>query len=326
MSNSPLFSVIIPTYNRATDVLRAISSANSQSFRDFEILVVDDGSTDATPSMIADCGVDLRYFRKPNGGVASARNLGIRESNGEWIAWLDSDDFYFPSKLERHLDAIASFPDIPFFFSNSVLFDTTAPEVNDAPASIACDNGITVFDDPFDAILSPLYKLYMPAIVMKRDLFETYGSFSESMSVLEDTDVVFRMAQHVRFGYLPDVLVGINDTPSRIRLTAKSDSARHVRAQLSLPLFCAAYASYSGSRANSRKIRHAIGHFLLEISLFSCLEALYYHARRQALDALCFAGRLRDLGLAVLVGLAPRLCSLLWRARRHRKTASESGQ
>lgn len=95
----PVVSVIIPVYNGAKYLMEAIDSVLSQTFTDFELLVVDDGSTDETWGLIQSYGSRVRGFRKLNGGVASALNLGIRESRGKWIAWLSHDDAFLPKKL-----------------------------------------------------------------------------------------------------------------------------------------------------------------------------------------------------------------------------------
>ena len=96
----PAVSVVIPTYERRELVLEAVASVFAQTFRDYEILVIDDGSTDGTEEALQPMAQRVRYFRKANGGVASARNFGIREAQGSLIAFLDSDDLWEPPFLE----------------------------------------------------------------------------------------------------------------------------------------------------------------------------------------------------------------------------------
>ena len=109
----PLFSVVIPTYNRAEKLLRALKSLNQQTFPDFEVLVCDDGSTDETRTVVDEFRsqirfLDLRYFFESNwGGPAYPRNIGIKKASSDWICFLDSDDSWYPEKLETmllHLD------------------------------------------------------------------------------------------------------------------------------------------------------------------------------------------------------------------------------
>jgi glycosyltransferase involved in cell wall biosynthesis len=95
-----LVSIVIPTYNRADLLPQAIESALNQTYRNIEIIVVDDGSTDETDDVCRRYGAKVRYIRKRNGGVASALNKGISEMQGEWLKWLSSDDYLQPEAVE----------------------------------------------------------------------------------------------------------------------------------------------------------------------------------------------------------------------------------
>src|ERR1051326_205992 len=102
----PQVSVIIPTYNSAHYLADAVESVLSQTFQDIEVLIIDDGSTDETETVIQRYGSLVRCFRQRNSGVAVARNRGIEESRGEYVAFLDADDTWLPHKLERQLAAL----------------------------------------------------------------------------------------------------------------------------------------------------------------------------------------------------------------------------
>src|SRR5438874_1529861 len=99
----PYFSVLIPAYNRAHYLAECLDSVLAQTLPDWECIIVDDGSTDGTPELAADYmrrDARFRYHRQENAGVSAARNTGIRLAAGEWVAFLDSDDYYFPTALE----------------------------------------------------------------------------------------------------------------------------------------------------------------------------------------------------------------------------------
>ncbi|UCE54571.1 MAG: glycosyltransferase family 2 protein, partial [Desulfobacterales bacterium] len=100
-SKPPLVSVIIPTYNRGWTIKEAIDSVLDQDFRDYELIVVDDGSTDNTPDILKSCGNSIAVLQQSNKGVSAARNSGIGVSAGQLIAFLDSDDLWLPQKLSR---------------------------------------------------------------------------------------------------------------------------------------------------------------------------------------------------------------------------------
>ena len=104
--STPRFSVVIPAYNAETFIVRAIDSVLAQTWPAHEILVVDDGSTDATADMVAKHGDRVRYLHQDNAGVSAARNAGARAATGDWLAFLDADDWYYPDRLKRHAEWI----------------------------------------------------------------------------------------------------------------------------------------------------------------------------------------------------------------------------
>jgi glycosyltransferase involved in cell wall biosynthesis len=104
--SAPRFSVIIPAYNSAATLARAVDSVLAQSYPAQEIIVVDDGSMDATPEVAARYGAKLRYIRQENAGVSAARNHGARIATGDWLAFLDADDWYYPNRLRLHAEWI----------------------------------------------------------------------------------------------------------------------------------------------------------------------------------------------------------------------------
>src|SRR5262249_16695009 len=113
-----LVSIIIPPYNSARYLCDAIDSVLAQTFTDFEVLVIDDGSTDETESLMSRYGPPIRYIRQENRGVARARNRGIEESRGGYVAFLDADDTWFPHKLERQIEALKLRGEYRFCYSN----------------------------------------------------------------------------------------------------------------------------------------------------------------------------------------------------------------
>ncbi|MBI3772188.1 MAG: glycosyltransferase [Gammaproteobacteria bacterium] len=111
---APKFSVIIPVYNGESTIKRAVESVLAQTWPAHEIIVVDDGSTDSTPSIVTAFGRGIRYFRQDNAGVSAARNCGSQQATGDWLAFLDSDDWYYPDRLRLHAEWIMSDPDLDF--------------------------------------------------------------------------------------------------------------------------------------------------------------------------------------------------------------------
>jgi glycosyltransferase involved in cell wall biosynthesis len=119
MRNAPLVSVIVPTYNRADTLGRTLQSILDQTFRDYEIIVVDDGSTDETRALVESSlqGVSFKYIYQMNKGVAGARDTGMKACQSEYLAFCDSDDLWLPEKLERQMPLFA--PDTALVYSDA---------------------------------------------------------------------------------------------------------------------------------------------------------------------------------------------------------------
>ena len=136
MQDEPLVSVIIPTYNRAHYVVEAVESVLAQTHKNIEIIVVDDGSTDGAEEILDPYKDRIRYFYQENQGVSAARNLGIRNANGQYLAFLDSDDLWLPDKTELQLNFLKENDNYGFVFSNFLIFTDTENETEIANRSI----------------------------------------------------------------------------------------------------------------------------------------------------------------------------------------------
>ncbi|MCK5478567.1 MAG: glycosyltransferase family 2 protein, partial [Methylococcales bacterium] len=104
-------SIVIPTFNRCRLLKRALTSVYKQTYSEYEIIVIDDGSTDGTAEMVQKWFPDVRYFYQSNKGVSASRNKGLEMAIGGWIAFLDSDDEWLPQKLEKQIELLKSTPD-----------------------------------------------------------------------------------------------------------------------------------------------------------------------------------------------------------------------
>ena len=181
-----MISVIVPTYNQSRYLARAIESVWAQDLNDVEIIVVDDGSTDDTEAILQELSNQgrLRYFRQENQGPAAARNRGIRESRGELIAFLDSDDFWLPGKLKAQLNALARTGD-RFSYCGSKVIDENESLIALAPAST---------DDGRFINLVWGNRFATPTVLVQRSLLDEVGLFDESLRTGEDWDLWLRLA------------------------------------------------------------------------------------------------------------------------------------
>lgn len=186
--DTPFFSVIIPTYNRQHLCAIALKSVLDQSYEDFEVIVVDDGSTDQTGEVIM-CSDDprIKYLHQGNHGVSNARNRGIETSRGKFIAFLDSDDRWFPQKLERAKAWIDRYPDICIFHTDEIWYKKgrllNQKKKHKKPSGYVYRNAL------------PLCCIGISTAVVKRAVFEKIGLFDESLPACEDYDFWLRATQ-----------------------------------------------------------------------------------------------------------------------------------
>ena len=199
-------SVIVPTYNCARLLPRALASVFAQTVAPAEVIVIDDGSTDGTDFALARSGYRDRvvYLRKPNGGVASARNVGLRAARSEWIAFLDADDEWLPERLERGLRIVAETPDLRWC-SGAFIEDTRGggPVTRGFPAGPARAHlREDCWIDDFFAVVERHVLFHTATMLVHRRCFAEAGEFDESLRRREDLDLWVRIAfRSPRIGY-----------------------------------------------------------------------------------------------------------------------------
>jgi len=191
---TPRVSVVIPTYNRRESVGRALDSVLAQQPAPFEVLVVDDGSSDGTEALFAAPPPGVRYLRQPNRGASSARNHGIREARGEWIAFLDSDDVWLPGKLAAQL---AHLEGAKVCFSAAV--DERGERLDDLPQMTGADRGEARIgaDDPA-FFLHARHPFIQSALIERAALLDA-GGFDEGLRVAEDTKLLYELVSSLGF-------------------------------------------------------------------------------------------------------------------------------
>ena len=212
-------SALIPTYNRRTEVLRAIDSVLAQTVPVDEIIVVDDGSADGSAEAIRSrYGSRVTLFQQENAGVSAARNVGILEARGEWIAFLDSDDVWFPTKIERQFEALAALGDgFGMCFTDCVYGGNV-----DLKRSVFQETGFEAgasfgtVEMPMNYMLAGREPFLFPSSMMiLNGLLKETGGFDEALLIGEDTDLLFRLSFRTGFCYASERLVQIDRTPSR---------------------------------------------------------------------------------------------------------------
>jgi len=195
----PFFAVVIPVHNRPGELARAVDSVLAQTCRDFELVVVDDGSTDATSEVAASYGDRIRLIRQENAGVSAARNRGIAATRAPWIALLDSDDAWRPDKLARQRRFAEERPDCSILQANEI-WVRNGRRVN-PPETHRKRDGRIFRESLARCMVSP------SAVALRRDLFERYGPFDERLPACEDYDLWLRITAFEPVGLIDEDLL-----------------------------------------------------------------------------------------------------------------------
>lgn len=193
MSN-PKVSIVIPVYNGSNYVKQAIDSSLSQTYKNIEVIVVNDGSNDdnATENIALSYGDKIRYFFKENGGVSTALNYGIKKMSGEYLSWLSHDDMYSPDKIERQIDYLRKFNlERTILYSDFKILEVATGKtcLNVTPAA--------------DSMCETLYLLFGGAIhgctlLLPKSCFDEVGYFDDKLRTVQDYDIWFKL---LKVGY-----------------------------------------------------------------------------------------------------------------------------
>jgi glycosyltransferase involved in cell wall biosynthesis len=196
---NPQVSVIIPTYNRGWIIKEAIDSVLAQDYTKFELIVVDDGSTDHTSDVLDSYGKDIKVISQKNKGVSAARNRGIAEASGKFIAFLDSDDLWLSQKLSVQIEFFNQTPD-------ALICQTEEVWIR---------NGLRVnpkkrHKKPSGMIFKPSLELCLvspSAVMIQRSLFDRVGKFDETLPACEDYDLWLRISCRVPVHLIDEPLI-----------------------------------------------------------------------------------------------------------------------
>ncbi len=283
----PKVSVIIPTFNREKFIIKAIDTVVAQSYQNYEIIVVDDGSSDNTRTVLEPYRDRITYLYQDNAGVSSARNAGIRRATGEWISFLDSDDEWRRDYLATQIVHVTRFPEAIAHFTNSVtVFPDGRRSEHFAEIGLLKKFGMMsqclTFEKPLRVILEHSHWFLQPCI-MRRDMLLKTRLFDTDLSIAEDLDVILRLARWGSFSLCKNVLVEIWRREEKIDNLASQQNKQGIytcqafgkvyRGFLNLPDL-----SYRESKAVAKALsqnRRALGNMLLKSGKIVRARALY---------------------------------------------------
>lgn len=228
MSDTPLVTVIIPTYNRAELVNAAVESALAQSYLRREIIVVDDGSTDDTQARLRTFGGRIRVIYQRNAGPSAARNAGVEASSGEMVAFLDSDDRWLPHKLARQIEVLeAAGKEVECCIANMTLcFNDGRRGTSFVSAEIGSQHSAGIWLNPAE-VLATRFLMFNQAAVIRRAAFQQLGGFDERLRVLEDYDLALRLAVRGPWAFVSEPLVEWKQSQDSLSHILKQSSVTH---------------------------------------------------------------------------------------------------
>ena len=198
-TETPFFSVIIPAYNREIFLKKSVDSVLAQTFMDFELIIIDDGSTDNTPEVISSYkDKRLIHIQQQNSGVSNARNKGLTNAKGSFIAFLDSDDWWTENKLERTREFIEQFPDIMIFHTEEIWYRNNKLleqlKKHKKPSGFVYKHAL------------PLCCISISTAVIGQDVFKDIGTFDETLEACEDYDFWLRAVNKYKVKLIPEYL------------------------------------------------------------------------------------------------------------------------
>src|SRR5215467_12464584 len=196
-------SVVIPAYNCARYIEEMLESVLNQSYRAEEVIVVDDGSTDGTRSVLEKYCNLIKYIHQENAGEPAARNTGIRQASGNCIAFLDADDFWLPDKLKIQMDYLEKHPEVALVYSDMKIFDETGIVHESVKEWLK-------MSPPSGYIFRELFAETLfgsGTVIFRKACIDQVGFFDETFLVGSDYEMWLRMARHFKFGYVDKPLL-----------------------------------------------------------------------------------------------------------------------
>ena len=258
-SGAPRVSVIIPTYNRADLVGRAIDSALTQSRSATQILIIDDGSTDDTASAVAEFGPQVTYIRRENGGGAAARNSGVAHATAPWIAFLDSDDWWCGDHLERLAQAVVQTDGTAAVYFRDTLLDAKRENARlwDV-AGFRPDHDVDLASDARDWLMMPTQPMMLQSSLIRTSAYRRSGGLDPSLRRRHDTALWFRLGLEEPMCAVGGIGAVMSSDDQR-RLTAVHDGRSRVYWECTRSLYTDVLARWDPTRSDeTRELRNRL--------------------------------------------------------------------
>ena len=201
---SPEVSIIVPACNAGRTITAAIESAFAQTYREFEIIIVDDGSSDDTAKRVAEWGNQVVYVYQANGGAGSARNVGLARARGRLVAFLDTDDVWMPRTLQRQVAYFEQFPSTGLLYSHALVSPTPTTTLREIVDSVPIDASTNPPANIFSELLHGTVNIATVTVIAPRDVLNHAGGFDTLREMhLAERELWLRIAARHPIGYMP---------------------------------------------------------------------------------------------------------------------------
>jgi glycosyltransferase involved in cell wall biosynthesis len=249
---TPSVSVIIPVFNGAATICEALDSVFAQTSSDFEVIVINDGSTDATRALLRGYEGKATILDQPNRGPATARNVGIRASRGEYLAFLDADDKWQPSMLERTVPILQRDPECVLVYTDLAVVDSTGQSLNTSLVGKA-----QAYAPSMEDLLARMWPIMPSAVVMRRSAFESAGGFCEEFTTANYEDAHFWLLAREQgpFRYVPECLAiwRFSLFPKALKRTGGNPESSRIFARLVEQRYSVSAAKLVGARTRAAR-------------------------------------------------------------------------
>lgn len=293
-------STIIPAYNCADHIRETIESVFSQTVKDMELIVVDDGSADKTGDVLQSFGSKLRHIRhKENRGPSAARNSGVKESKGEYIAFLDHDDVWLPDKIEEQLKLFEKNKDLGLVYSNFYYVDMAGAQMGELFDNIKPHRGL-VFEKLIMSNFIPT-----SSVMVRKKVLDEVGLFDENFLISQDYDLYIRIAERCRIDFVERPLL-------KYRVHPASFSTRRRKLALDETICITKFYRDKVRRNNgqlARRLDNAIAKYMFYKAVWSLENDTRLTAIKEYLESLRTGAFDYKIALGSVFFLMPRFIS-----------------
>jgi len=276
----PLVSVIIPAYNAVAFISDAIESVLGQTYKNFEIIVIDDGSTDSTPRLLSKYKPTIKIFSINHSGPASARNVGIRNSSGKYIAFLDADDLWEKDKLLKQIMYMEKNSDLGFSYTYAICFsDCDGKKIYSK--ELRCNLEGNVFQNLFWSNF-----IVNSTVMVKRICLEKVGLLDESKDIIgsEDYDLWLRLSREYKLGLIPEIL-----TEYRIHNKNLIGNSYNKAFNIHKRIYKKFYEEFKDTKERiGLNLKEALGDLILRYAYKNYVDRNWLQALQKSLQAIIF--------------------------------------